>query len=70
MMQPSWRIRHPAGLTKLLLRRGKMGMHLWQVVGRHVPTDRNPKPKIFRMKVFAEDEVRARSPVARSPVAR
>ena len=37
-----------------------MGMHLWQVVGRHVPTDRNPKPKIFRMKVFAEDEVRAR----------
>ena len=39
--------------------RGKMGMHLWQVVGRHVPTDRNPKPKIFRMKVFAEDEVRA-----------
>ena len=50
--------------------RGKMGMHLWQVVGRHVPTDRNPKPKIFRMKVFAEDEVRARSPVARSPVAR
>ena len=40
--------------------RGKMGMHLWQVVGRHVPTDRNPKPKIFRMKVFAEDEVRAR----------
>ena len=36
-----------------------MGMHLWQVVGRHVPTERNPKPKIFRMKVFAEDEVRA-----------
>ena len=50
--------------------RGKMGMHLWQVVGRHVPTDRNPKPKIFRMKVFAEDEVRARSPAARPPVAR
>ena len=42
-----------------------MGMHLWQVVGRHVPTERNPKPKIFRMKVFAEDEVRARSLVAR-----
>ena len=45
--------------------RGKMGMHLWQVVGRHVPTERNPKPKIFRMKVFAKDEVRARSPAAR-----
>ena len=47
--------------------RGKMGMHLWQVVGRHVPTDRNPKPKIFRMKVFAEDEVRARRLAFSSP---
>ena len=49
----------PAALLAKRLSRGKMGMHLWQVVGRHVPTDRNPKPKIFRMKVFAEDEVRA-----------
>ena len=49
----------PAALLAKRLSRGKMGMHLWQVVGRHVPTERNPKPKIFRMKVFAEDEVRA-----------
>jgi hypothetical protein len=33
-------------------------MHLYAIVGRHVPTARDPKPKIFRMKVFAEDEVR------------
>ena len=32
-----------------------------------MPTDRNPKPKIFRMKVFAEDEVRARRLAFSSP---
>merc|ERR1719253_939499 len=36
-------------------------LHLYAIVGRHVPTDRDPKPKNFRMKVFAEDEVRAKS---------
>ena len=36
-------------------------LHLYAIVGRHVPTDRDPKPKIFRMKVFAPDEVKAKS---------
>lgn len=47
-----------------------MGMHLYQVVGRHLPVVKknatgdvetvDNKQKIYRMKVFAEDEVRAR----------
>ena len=37
------------------------GMHLYQVVGRHKPTERDPTPKIFRMKVFAVNEVVAKS---------
>ena len=47
-----------------------MGMHLYQVVGRHLPVVKKAKgtgevlsvenkQKIYRMKVFAEDEVRA-----------
>lgn len=48
-------------------------MHLYQIVGRHLPVVKKAKgsgevlsvvnkQKIYRMKVFAEDEVRARSP--------
>ena len=51
----------------------RMGMHLYQIVGRHLPVVKKAKgsgevlsvvnkQKIYRMKVFAEDEVRARSP--------
>ena len=45
-----------------------MGMHLYQIVGRHLPVVKKNaagdveqvenKQKIYRMKVFAEDEVR------------
>merc|ERR1712166_603051 len=28
---------------------------------RHIPTDADPKPKIYRMKIFATDEVKAKS---------
>eukprot|EP00216_Chloropicon_sp_CCMP2111_P006643 CAMPEP_0198235806 /NCGR_PEP_ID=MMETSP1446-20131203/1706_1 /TAXON_ID=1461542 ORGANISM="Unidentified sp, Strain CCMP2111" /NCGR_SAMPLE_ID=MMETSP1446 /ASSEMBLY_ACC=CAM_ASM_001112 /LENGTH=179 /DNA_ID=CAMNT_0043917193 /DNA_START=35 /DNA_END=574 /DNA_ORIENTATION=- len=35
--------------------------HQYQVVGRHLPTDSEPNPTLFRMKVWATDEVRAKS---------
>jgi hypothetical protein len=43
-----------------------MVMHLYQVVGRHLPVEKKDgsvdnNTKIYRMKVFAEDEVRARA---------
>ena len=33
----------------------------YQVVGRHLPTDSDPSPTLYRMKVWASDAVRARS---------
>jgi len=33
----------------------------YQVIGREVPTAQKEQPKIYRMKLFAEDEVRAKS---------
>jgi len=35
--------------------------HQYQVVGRHVPTEANPEPEVFRMKLWALDAVKARS---------
>ena len=36
-------------------------MHQYEVVGRHVPTEKNPTPKVYRMKLFATNAVVARS---------
>ncbi|CAL1709002.1 unnamed protein product [Somion occarium] len=33
----------------------------YQVVGRHLPTEAEPKPKIYRMRIFAPNEVVAKS---------
>ena len=33
----------------------------YQVVGRHLPTDADPNPKIYRMRIFALNEVVAKS---------
>ena len=33
----------------------------YQVVGRHLPTDNEPVPKIYRMRIFAPNEVVAKS---------
>jgi len=33
----------------------------YQVIGRHLPTDAEPSPKLFRMRIFAPDEVVAKS---------
>jgi hypothetical protein len=33
----------------------------FQVVGRHLPTEATPEPEVFRMKLWALDDVKARS---------
>lgn len=33
----------------------------FQVVGRHLPTEKIPNPQIYRMKLWARDDVKARS---------
>jgi len=38
-----------------------MGLQEFQVVGRHVPTESDPIPKIYRMRIFAPNEVVAKS---------
>ncbi|CAG9464132.1 unnamed protein product [Pedinophyceae sp. YPF-701] len=40
---------------------GNFKFHQYQIVGRHVPTEKEPNPTIYRMKVWATDAVRARS---------
>jgi len=39
----------------------KTRYHQYQVVGRHKPTEKDASPKLYRMKLFATDVVRARS---------
>jgi large subunit ribosomal protein L18Ae len=36
-------------------------IHQYLVVGRGLPTTDKPNPKIFKMRIFANDEVRAKS---------
>ena len=38
-----------------------MPLQEYQVVGRHLPTEQDPSPKIFRMRFFAPNEVVAKS---------
>jgi large subunit ribosomal protein L18Ae len=33
----------------------------YQVIGRHLPTEADPAPKLYRMRVFAGNEVIAKS---------
>ena len=33
----------------------------YQVIGRHLPTDTNPTPKLYRMRIFAPNTVVAKS---------
>lgn len=35
--------------------------HQYHIVGRHVPTEADPNPQVFRMKLWSLDDVRARS---------
>ena len=36
-------------------------VHQYEVVGRHKPTEKDPNPKVYRMKLFADNTVVARS---------
>jgi large subunit ribosomal protein L18Ae len=38
-----------------------MPLQEYQVVGRHLPTEHEPTPKIYRMRIFAPNEVVAKS---------
>jgi large subunit ribosomal protein L18Ae len=38
-----------------------MSLKEYQVVGRHLPTEATPTPKIYRMRIFAPNEVVAKS---------
>jgi len=38
-----------------------MGLQEFQVVGRHLPTEAEPTPKLYRMRIFALNEVVAKS---------
>jgi len=35
--------------------------HQFLVVGSHVASEKNPNPKIYKMRIFAADDVRAKS---------
>ena len=38
-----------------------MALKEYQVVGRHLPTEATPSPKLYRMRIFATNEVVAKS---------
>ena len=38
-----------------------MPLQEYQAVGRHLPTEAEPTPKIYRMRIFAPNEVVAKS---------
>ena len=38
-----------------------MGVHQYEIVGRHKPSEKEPSPKVYRMKLFADNSVVARS---------
>lgn len=45
----------------LLSSRSPMGLKEYQVLGRHLPTANDATPKIYRMRIFAPNEVVAKS---------
>lgn len=36
-------------------------IHQYLVVGREIPSEKNPTPAIYKMRIFARDAVRAKS---------
>merc|ERR1711898_3038 len=39
----------------------RMSFRQYEVIGRHVPTERDPEPKAYRIKLFTKNETQARS---------
>lgn len=48
-------------LVSAPLVQGGYKFHQYQVVGRHLPTEKDAEPTIYRMKLWATDAVRAKS---------
>jgi len=40
---------------------GTSSYHEFQIIGRHVPTTKEPNPKIYRMRIFARNRIWAKS---------
>jgi len=47
---------------------GLFKFHQYQVVGRHLPSEKEENPTIYRMKLWAEDAIRAKSKFWCAPV--
>ena len=45
----------------MLLRSYSDKMQEYQVIGRHLPTEKEPTPKLYRMRIFAKNETVAKS---------
>lgn len=54
-----WSVRTDFSLLEYV--QGSFKYHQYQVVGRHLPTEKDAEPPVFRMKLWAEDPVRAKS---------
>lgn len=49
-------------MLKHRLTRSVLGrLNEYQVIGRHLPTEANPTPKLYRMRIFAPNDVVAKS---------
>ena len=51
----------PGSLCAPASLQGGYKFHQYQVVGRHLPTEKDAEPPIYRMKLWATDAVRAKS---------
>jgi hypothetical protein len=47
------------GTKRLILETGRLTEY--QVIGRHLPSEANPNPKLYRMRIFAPNDVVAKS---------
>ena len=55
-LAPTWGLCQPRPPAQGLHR-----LHQYQVCGRHLPSEKEPEPTIYRMKLWAPDPVRAKS---------
>ena len=51
----------PSSVSRFRVVQGNHKWHQYQVVGRLLPTEKAPEPTVYRMKIWAQDAVRARS---------
>lgn len=49
------------GQTQILMMVSPGRLIEYQVIGRHLPTETNPTPKLYRMRIFAPNTVVAKS---------